>query len=196
MIGSMTCRTLLLCSLAAVVMPFQADTAVPSERSVHLLDSQWTTDSSRELKLRDLHGHYQVLAFIFTQCSGACPLLVKTMQLKTISMPKAIRERTRFLLVTIDPENDSPHVLRRYRRDLSLKESEWTLLNGKETAVRELAAVVGFTYSRAQNGMFLHSNLITLLDPAGEIVMQHSGSTDDDWARMIERIETGGLVGR
>jgi protein SCO1/2 len=187
----MNCRTVLLWSLAAVVIPFQADTAVPSDHSVYLLDSQWTTDSSRELKLRELHGHYQVLAFIFTHCSGACPLLVKTIQLKTMSMPKELRKRTRFLLVTIDPQNDTPQVLRRYRRDLSLKESEWTLLNGKETAVRELAAVVGFTYSRAENGMFLHSNLITLLDPRGEIVMQHSGSTDSDWARMIEGIEAG-----
>jgi protein SCO1/2 len=188
----MNCRAALLWLLVALVIPLQADTAVPSDHSVYLLESQWTTDSSRELKLRELHGHYQVLAFIFTHCSGACPLLVKTIQLKMTSMPKEIRKRTRFLLVTIDPQNDSPQMLRRYRRDLSLEEGEWTLLNGKETSVRELAAVVGFAYSRTENGMFLHSNLITLLNPVGEIVMQHSGSTDSDWARMIERIEAEG----
>jgi protein SCO1 len=146
--------------------------AVDSAGSVYQLESRWTTDAGRTLKLAELGGHYQVVAFIFTHCGGACPLLVKSLQLQARSMPQQMRERARFLLVSIDPANDTVAALRRYRQDMGLDE-RWTVLRGRDTDVRELTAALGFNYQRMADGQFAHSNSITLLDPAGAIVLQH-----------------------
>jgi protein SCO1 len=158
-----------------------------TDRSVYLLDSVWSTDAGRNVRLEQLRGHYQVLAFIFTRCGSACPMLVKDLQRQVAQMPEAVRARSRLLLVTIDPEHDTQQVLRHYRRKMSLRESDWTLLRGREADVRELAAVVGFKYRRGDNDMFVHSDLITLLDPDGEIVMQHQGESGA-WQAMSKRI--------
>ncbi len=163
-----------LCGLLAAAGSSQAEPAghATKDSSVYQLDSQWTTDSGRSIRLADLGGQYQVVAFIFTHCGGACPLLVKSLQLQSRSMPATLREQARFVLVSIDPDQDTVTALHQYRKDMSLDE-RWTLLRGTDADVRELTAVVGFNYDRMPDGRFAHSNHVTLLDPDGEIVLQH-----------------------
>jgi protein SCO1 len=158
-----------------------------SERSIYLLDSVWTDDTGKRVILGDLSGHYQVLAFIFTSCGGACPTLVKSMQRNLRSLPADIRQRTKLLLVSIDPEHDTPRVLHEYRQQMGLAADRWSLLQGSSASVRELAAVVGFNYDRGENGTFAHSNFVTLLDPDGEVVLQHPGSSSS-WEAIADKI--------
>jgi protein SCO1 len=151
--------------------------AVDDERSVYQLQSRWTTDRGRSFELAELAGHYQIVAFIFTHCGNACPLLVKSLQAQSRNMPQRVQRRTRFLLVSLDPERDTVKALRDYRKDMSLDE-QWTLLRGADGDVREFAAVLGFNYERSADGQFAHSNLVTLIDPAGAIVLQHPTTED------------------
>jgi protein SCO1 len=170
---------LLLCAVLAMTNSVGGQRACAAgEGSLFQLRSSWTTDQGSAIKLEDLSGHYQIVAFIFTQCGGACPLLVKSLQQQARSWPAAVRDQSRFLLVSIDPEHDTVSTLRRYRKDLGLDE-RWTLLRGGEADVRELAAVLGFNYDRMPNGQFAHSNLITLLSPSGEIVLQQTSAEGD-----------------
>lgn len=157
-------------AIAAVIATGMA--AYGNERSVYQLQSRWTDDSGRHLTLSELSGRFQIVAFIFTHCGGACPLLVKSLQAQARNLPASARARTRFLLVSMDPERDDVEALHRYRKDMGLDE-QWTLLRAADPEVRELAAVLGFNYQRSPDGQFAHSNQITLLDPSGEIVLQH-----------------------
>lgn len=147
--------------------------------SLFELQSVWTTDDERTVQLRDLGGHFRVLALMFTECSGTCPMLVKELQLLQQRMPDDVADRTRFLLVSIDAEHDTPAVLRQYRDRMRLDRKRWTLLRGNAENVRELAAVLGFNYDTSELEGFVHSNLVTLLDPHGAIVHQRSGAGGD-----------------
>ncbi len=160
-----------LLGLLAARSHAQSSPAASNERSVYQLQSQWVTDAGRTLELAELSGHYQILAFIFTDCGSACPLLVRSLQQQARSLPAQTRRRARFLLVSIDPEQDTVAALQRYRKTMSLDE-QWTLLRGSDQDLRELTAVIGFNYARLPDGELTHSNLITLLDPRGEIVLQ------------------------
>jgi protein SCO1/2 len=95
------------------------------------------------------------------------------------SLPPDIRNRTRFVAITIDPADTSDRLLQ-YRREMRLDERQWILLRGEPGAVRELAAVLGFNYAptddQTGNLQFSHSNLVTLLNPRGEIIHQQQGS--------------------
>ena len=144
-----------------------------SERSVYLLDSSWVEDNGRELRLRALEGDMQLLALIYTTCTGVCPITVKAMQMFSRNMPADIKGRIRFLLVTVDPEKDTLAALREYRREMKL-DRHWKLLRGSAEDVRELAAVLGFNYEQIESGQFAHSNLVTVLDQQGEIVHQQN----------------------
>jgi protein SCO1/2 len=150
-----------------------------SGRSLYQLESVWTTDRNETLGLVELRGRYTILSLIFTSCSGTCPLLVKQLQVFGASLPPDIRNRTRFVAITIDPA-DTSDMLLQYRREMRLDERQWILLRGEPGAVRELAAVLGFNYAptddQTDNPQFSHSNLVTLLNPRGEIIHQQQGS--------------------
>jgi protein SCO1 len=63
----------------------------------------------------------------------------------------------------------------------------WSLLSWHPDDVMELAIVLGISYKRDQNGGFIHSNVITVLNRAGEIVHRHEG-LQQDLASTLEAI--------
>jgi protein SCO1 len=154
--------------------------------SLYQLASTWTTDDEKQIRLTDLRGRSQILALIFTTCSGTCPLTVKELQQLESAMPNRIAKRTRFVLVTIDPA-DSTAALREYRRTMKL-DDHWTLLRSAPDAIRELAATLGFNYEK-QGDQFAHTNLVTVLDPRGNIVHQQpgAGGNRQDLIAAVER---------
>jgi len=175
----------------SIALPLTANTASVSEQSLYQLESLWTTDTDETVKLRELQGRYTILSLMFTRCTGTCPLLTKQLQAFSASLPPDIKNQTRFVAITIDP-GDTGESLLRYRDELKLDKQQWMLLRGAPTAVRELAAVLGFNYIQTNDQandptgdptgndtQFSHSNLLTVLNPKGEIIHQQQGAGSD-----------------
>ena len=146
-----------------------------SEASLYKLNATWTSDVGREVKLDVLRGHPQVLALFFTNCEHSCPLIVEDMKNIEKALPREVRSMVDFLLVSIDPERDTPEVLRAYRAKHQLGTEHWTLLRGNADAVKQLAEMVGFQYYPGSERNFGHTVVITILDRNGEIVFQQAG---------------------
>ena len=151
----------------------------PTDRSLYQLDSTWTSDVGREVKLGVLRGRPQVVAMFFAQCEYACPIIVGNMRAIESTLPAALRGRVDFLLVSFDTERDTPAVLRAYRKKTKLAPAHWTLLRGGADDVRELAALLGINYQRDARGQFAHSNVITVLNAEGEVAFQQAGLNRD-----------------
>lgn len=149
-----------------------------AESSLHQLTSVWSTDRAEQIRLSALAGRFQVLAMMFTSCPGACPTLVRELQTFEKSLPAEVSALTGFVLVTIDPKRDTPAALREYRKKMGLAEPKWTLLRGAPEDLRELAATLGFNYEPNDAVGFVHSRLVTVLGPAGDIISQHAGVED------------------
>jgi len=80
-------------------------------RSLHLPDLDGTPRT-----LSDFNGRYVLLTFGYTHCPEVCPLsLAKTAQVRR-ALGDDDAERVQVLFVTIDPERDTPKILRRYIR--------------------------------------------------------------------------------
>jgi len=158
-----------------------------SDRSIYQLESVWTSDAGKEIRLGHLQGRPQVVALFFSQCEYACPILVNDLQRIESALSPAAREQVDFLLVSIDPTRDTPTRLREFRSEKHLGTNHWTLLTGREDDVRELAAILGVNYQRDARGQYAHSNLITLLSSGGEILTQLKGlnQSTDDLVRLI-----------
>jgi len=62
------------------------------------------------------------------------------------SLPLDIKNKTRFVAITIDPA-DTSETLLQYRHEMRLDDRQWMLLRGAPMAVREIAAVLGFNYT-------------------------------------------------
>jgi protein SCO1/2 len=153
--------------------------AAYSARSIYQLESVWTTATEQPLRLGHLQGKVQVLAMVYTTCESACPLIVSLMQLIEAALPPELRPHVGFLLVTFDPARDTPGVLSAYSATMGLDPMSWSLLSGHPDDVLELATLLAIKYKRDQSGGFIHSNVITVLNKAGEIVHRHEGLQQD-----------------
>ena len=151
----------------------------PTDRSLYQLDSTWTSDVGRKVKLGVLRGRPQILAMFFSNCEYACPILVNEMKKLEARLPGEVLAKVDFVLVSFDTKRDSPEVLAAYRSKEKLATGRWTLLRGENDDVRELAALLGVNYTADSRGQFAHSNIITLLNSQGEIAFQHSGLNQD-----------------
>jgi protein SCO1 len=149
------------------------------ERSIYMLDSRWTTDGGRPFRLAELAGHVQLLGMMFTSCPSVCPTFVRELLALDRALPAELRQRTRVVLVSIDPEHDTPEALRRYRSKMGLDSERFTLLRGEASDVRELAQVIGVAYAKTEGSDIAHTRLVTVLDAGGEVVHQQTGVSDD-----------------
>ncbi len=156
-----------------------AATAPMTDKSLYQLESTWTSDVGKEIKLGVLRGRPQVVAMFFTSCEYACPIIVENMKAIERAIPEKLRDKVDFLLVSFDVRNDTIEALKAYRAKRDLATAHWSLLRGKEDDVRELAALLGINYQRDARGQFSHSNIISVLNAEGEIIFQQAGLNKD-----------------
>lgn len=167
---------------------------LPGERSIYALGSRWTTDGGKTMRLVELAGHVQLLAMMFTSCPSVCPTFVREIAALDRALPAELRARTHVVLVSIDPEHDTPDALRRYRERMGLERERFELLRGEAGDVRELAQVIGVAYAKTEGSDIAHTRLVTVLDPSGEVVHQQAGILEDQ-ERLIQGIARAGAVG-
>jgi protein SCO1/2 len=151
-----------------------------SETSLYQLESEWNDQDNKSFSLKEFEGKKVILTMFFATCTYACPILVNDMK----QIEKALNKKDnissyRFVLISIDPERDTPEKLKELavKKDLDLK--RWKLLTGDPDDIMELAAVIGFKYKKDKDGNFSHSNLITFLNEGGEIIHQQVGLNQD-----------------
>ncbi|MBI3870500.1 MAG: SCO family protein [Verrucomicrobia bacterium] len=150
-----------------------------SGQSLYQLDSMWTSDEGREIKLAALRGRVQVVAMMFTRCQYACPAIVHDLKRIEGALSDSERANVGFTLISFDSERDSVEALRDYRQTQRLAPGRWTLLRGGPDDVLELAALLGVKFKKDASGQFSHSTLIATLNPEGEIVLKQSGLHQD-----------------
>jgi len=161
-----------------------------ADKSLYQLDTIWTNDAGKTVKLDSLRGRPQVIAMFFASCQYTCPLLVSRLKQLEAGLPATFHGKVGFTLVSFDSQRDTPAALQIYRTQHALSTNSWTLLEGDADGVLDLAAVLGVKFKQDTQGNFTHSNLITLLNSEGEIVYQQVDLNPDDsnLARRIEQL--------
>lgn len=135
--------------------------------SIYHLATDFTDHHERALALPDLRGAASVFVMFYGDCTTACPLLVRSAEQIEASLPEELRNETQFVMVSFDTERDTPQNLRAYAQDKGLDKDNWHWLVGSPLQTRQLATLLGVQYRDAGNGVFAHSNLVTVVDPDG-----------------------------
>lgn len=143
--------------------------------SLYQIDAAFTDQDDRPFALVSLRGEPVLIAMFYASCTSVCPMMIAELQRIEASLPEADRGHVRVVLVTIDPERDTTERLRATAVERGLVTPHWTLLRGDADTVRELAMALGVQYRGTPDGQFVHSALITLLDPEGRIASQLDG---------------------
>lgn len=115
-------------------------------------------------------GKVYVLEFFFASCPTICPKMNQSM----LQIEKTFFGNPNFGIVsiTIDPEHDTPAILKEHRGLLGVKSNNWHFLTGDKAYIFDLSNK-GFNLYAGENnkakGGFEHSGLFALIDKNGDI---------------------------
>lgn len=145
------------------------------ELSIYNLPSTWTTQNNKKIELKDLRGNVLVMVMIYTSCKAACPRLVADMRNIEKQVSAEDLDRVKFIMVSIDPETDTPQRLKKFSEENLMTDNHWMFLRGTAEDTREFAAVLAVSYKKISPIDFSHSNIISVFDEEGVLVHQQEG---------------------
>ncbi|WP_417366009.1 SCO family protein [Flavobacterium beibuense] len=129
-----------------------------------------TDQNNKTITDKDYLGKVYVVEFFFSTCPTICPVMNQNM----LEIQNEFYGKPEFGIasITINPEYDTPKVLKQHAEDLGVKHYNWHFLTGDKDYIFNLAEK-GFNLYAGQNdkvpGGFEHSGLFALVDKDGNI---------------------------
>ncbi len=150
-------------------------------------DVHLVSEKDKPVTLDQFHGEPAIYDFIFTRCTGTCPMMSTKLAKLTRTFDSS--DNLHFVSISVDPTHDTPEVLRQYKSRYS-NDPRWTLLTGDREAIVKLS-VDGFKLSAASppdagTEMLLHSSKFVLVDSNGMIRGYYDTFVDQDLDKLVE----------
>lgn len=135
-----------------------------------------------------------VADFFFTTCKSICPIMSTRMSGLQVNIPlhdKAYKD-VLFLSYTVDPENDTPEVLKAYAREHQADTARWKFLTGEASTIYRLGNT-GYLVSALEDTLdperFVHSPNFVLVDKQRQIRGFYDGTTSTGVKDLVQDIK-------
>jgi protein SCO1 len=148
----------------------------------HLIDQNGKPVSDTDLK-----GKWQLLFFGYTHCPDTCPTALNEISLALDRLGKK-RDEVEIVFITVDPERDTPQVLKSYVESF---DAPIIALTGNPDQVAQAAKAYRVYYAkhpRPDGGYDMdHSAVIYIMDPQGRFTATFTPDATAD--AMAERLQ-------
>jgi protein SCO1/2 len=148
-----------------------------------------TEANGRTITRDQLLGRPWIADFIFTRCAGTCPVMSSSMSgLHDDFLSDGDLSAYRFVSVSVDPDYDTPEVLREYARLVDADPERWFFLTGDFATIHALSQR-GFHLGSGQDAdtnEILHSTKFVLVDRAGKIRGYYDGTVPEEVAQLAK----------
>jgi protein SCO1/2 len=156
--------------------PMSAGTVL--DPPTELVDFSMASSRGAPLSLADLKGRPTLVFFGFTNCPDVCPTTMAEFKRARDALG-ADGERVNYLLISVDPERDTPEVLARY---VEAFDPAFVGLQGDEATLRRIGRDFGLYYEQqppAADGSYSvdHSAAAYLLDSEARLRVVYSYGT-------------------
>ena len=152
----------------------------------------WLTDQAgRSFSEQSLNGQVWVAAFMFTRCPTICPELTRRMR-HLQEQAQARKVQLHFLSFSVDPENDTPEVLRNYAAQYGADTASWSFLTGDNGVIRKAAeegfkiGVDGTLKAGAEHYGITHGTHLVLVDGTRTIRGYYQSSEPAKLAQLLD----------
>lgn len=166
--------------------------------------------SGQRVTREELMGKVWVANFIYTDCPDTCPL--QTANMAQLQRDLGDVKDLRLVSITVDPEHDTPPVLREYANRYGADPNRWLFLTGEKDAIYRLAHE-GFRLSvldpeerntriwflepqpvfahHGESGKeFIHSSRFVLADRQARIRGYYQGTNEEALQRLRKDVRT------
>ena len=139
---------------------------LPQSRAVPPV--QMTDQDGNTVAMDQLKGKWSLLFFGYTFCPDICPTTLANLRDVQNQLPKATRERLQVVLISVDPNRDTPAQLKQY---LGYFKSDFTGLVASVETLETLAKGISIPFipadTRKPNYLVEHSANLALIGPDG-----------------------------
>lgn len=146
---------------------------------------QLTNQNGQPFGSAQLADKIWIADFVYTTCPGPCPMISSRMS----ELQKPL-EKTDVHLVSfsVDPEKDTPEVLRGYAKGLQAEPERWDFLTGPKSAIYQLSHD-GFKLAVSDGsdaqGIPVHSTRMVLVDRHGQIRGYYDAAEPDAMTKLL-----------
>nr|WP_169084014.1 SCO family protein [Paenibacillus sp. PL91]MBC9200310.1 SCO family protein [Paenibacillus sp. PL91] len=140
-----------------------------------------------EVTLASTNGKARIVYFYFANCPDVCPpttFLLSQVQ-DQLEAEGKLGTKAELISITFDPLRDTPEVIRDFAKRHFADFNGWQFLRGDEAETMQLAKDFGIGVIKNEDGSFMHTNAITIVDQDGQIRKWINGSKEELTADQI-----------
>ena len=138
-----------------------------------------TSQAGERVALKDLRGKVLAVTFIYATCRDTCPVLTAKMAAIQRKLGADFGARVRFASITVEPEVDTPAVLKAYAKAYDADPAGWSFLTGSAAEIQDVVKRYGAYAKRLNPGNVDHLFLTSLIDRKGMLRVQYLGHRFD-----------------
>ncbi|MEK5442180.1 MULTISPECIES: SCO family protein [unclassified Fredinandcohnia] len=154
-------------------------------------DFSYVDQNGEDFSLKDLEGKVWIADMIFTQCDTVCPPMTAHMA-KLQGMVKEEDLDVEFVSFSVDPEVDTPEMLKEYAESYSDDLSNWHLLTGytmNEITVFAKDSFAALVAKPEGEDQVVHMTKFYLVDQNGTVLKDYDGVSDTPYEEIIADIK-------
>lgn len=153
-------------------------------------DFSFTNQEGQTVTQSDFKNKVYVADFFFVTCPTICPIMKKNM----LTVYKEFKDNpdVKILSHTIDPEHDTPDVLKKYASDLGVTGSMWQFVTGDREKIYDIGQkhyMVSAMEDSSQAGGYIHSGAFVLIDKDRHIRGMYDGTTEEGTKNLKEDLK-------
>lgn len=133
----------------------------------------------RRFSLVQARGKAQLVAFIYTSCHHICPLIYDSANAVQARARAAGQRDLALVFITVDPEIDTPEILKAYALRRGADLSTTVFLTGPGEDLQSVWDAFGLKIKRLGRGLVDHPPLTFLVDAQGIVRYRYTGGVLD-----------------
>ncbi len=147
---------------------------------------RFTDQDGNTFTEKDVEGKIYVADFIFTTCPSICPIM--TGNLLKVQEEFKGDERVMIVSHSIDPEYDTPSVLKKYAEEKGADTRIWKFLTGDRETIYSLCENEYMAFAKKDKnapGGYIHSGFFVLIDGNRHIRGAYDGTEEGKTEELI-----------
>lgn len=124
-------------------------------------------------------GKPKLVAFYYTECPDVCPMtVIDLLRLQETLEGKGVQEKDYdVILITLDPEVDTPDKIEQYKNQFDITAGNWLFLRGTAEQTKGFTDQFKMAFQKDEDGQIVHGTTMYVLDAGNQIRAIHDMNT-------------------
>lgn len=161
---------------------------IETNMSMDVQDFEAATQSNEPLSLKDLKGDWWIADFIFTNCTAVCFPMTSNMAKLQEEMKQEDLD-VQIVSFSVDPEYDTPEVLKEFADSYQADLSNWSFVTGYDFETIKKLSEGSFqsAVNKPPEGsdQVTHGISFFLVNPDGEVIKRYNGTDQSEIEEII-----------